>query len=109
MLNNLGAFYADKDENSKAVEYYLQALDLAKQSGNKLRIGTTLGNIGVIYSKNPATSDTALTYYFNALPYALDIQDNESIGIIYTNIGEVYAAKKDFNKAYQYYNKAIQT
>jgi signal transduction histidine kinase len=109
LLNNLGAFYADKDENSKAVEYYLQALDLAKQSGNKLRIGSTLGNIGVIYSKNPATNDTALIYYLKALPYALAMQDSESVGILYTNIGEVYAAKKDFNKAYDYYNQAIQT
>ncbi|TKK69332.1 DUF2225 domain-containing protein [Ilyomonas limi] len=109
LLNNLGAFYADKDENSRAVQYYLQALDLAKQSGNKLRIASTLGNIGVIYSKNPATNDTALAYYLKALPYAQDIQDSESIGIIYTNIGEVYAVKKDYNKAYNYYNKAVQT
>jgi len=95
LLNNLGSFYAEKDEDSKAVEYYIRSL------------GTILGNIGVIYSKNTATSDTALNYYFKAIPYLLDVQDSEAIGIFYTNIGEVYAAKKDFPQANDYYNKAV--
>ena len=108
LLSNLGSFYADKDENSKAVEYYIRSLDFAQQSGNELRIGTILGNIGVIYSKDTATGDTALNYYFKALPYLLRVQDSEATGILYTNIGEVYVTKRDFDKADDYYNKAIQ-
>jgi two-component system NtrC family sensor kinase len=108
MFNNLGSLYENNDEHSKAVEYYIRSLDFARQSNNKLRIGTALGNIGVVYSKDTATNDTALNYYFRALPYLLDAQNSESTGILYTNIGEVYASKKDFNKAYDYYNKAIQ-
>jgi two-component system NtrC family sensor kinase len=108
LLNNLGAFYADKDENSKAVEYYIRSLDLAKQSGNKRRIGTTLGNIGVVYSKDTATNDTALNYYFKALPYLMEVKDTEALGIFYIDVGEVYAAKKDFGKSFLYYNKALQ-
>lgn len=107
LLSNLGSFYADKDEDSKAIEYYLRSLDLAQQIGNKLRIETALGNIGVIYSKNPATNDKALEYYFEALPYAIEVNDTASIGILYTNIGEVYVAQGKFNNAEKYYDSAI--
>lgn len=107
LLSNLGSFYADKGEDSKAVEYYLRSLDLAKQIENKLRIETALGNIGVIYSKNPATHDKALEYYFQALPYAIEINDTASIGILYTNIGEVYVAQGHLDKAERYYDTAV--
>ena len=108
LLNNLGAFYADKGEDSKAIEYYLKSLDLAQQTGNKLRIETALSNIGVTYFKDPATKDKALEYYLKALPYALQIKDDESTGIIYSNIGEVYAAKNDFAKADYYYQQSLK-
>ncbi len=108
LLNNLGSFYENNDEHSKAVEYYIRSLGLAQQTGNKLRIGTTLGNIGVVYSKDTSTNDTALNYYFRALPYLMEVKDTEALGIFYIDVGEVYAAKNDFNKAYDYYNKAIQ-
>ena len=91
------------------MEYYLQSLDFARQSGNKLRIETALNNIGVTYFKNPETNNKALDYYLEALQYALQIKDNESTGFIYTNIGEVNVAKKDFDKAAYYYNKAVHT
>lgn len=107
LLSNLGSFYADKGEDSKAVEYYLRSLDLAKQIENKLRIETALGNIGVIYSKNPATDDKALDYYFEALPYAIEINDTPSICILYTNVGEVYVAQGHLNKAERYYDTAV--
>jgi two-component system, NtrC family, sensor kinase len=107
LLNNLGAFYADKGEDSKAIEYYLRSLDLAQQTGNKLRIETALSNIGVTYFKDSSTKNKALEYYLKALPYALQIKDDESTGIIYTNIGEVYAVKNDFNQADYYYRQAL--
>ena len=107
LLSNLGSFYADKGEDSKAVEYYLRSLDLAQQIENKLRIETALGNIGVIYSKNPATNDKALEYYFQALPYAIEVNDTASIGILYTNVGEVYVAQGNYSKAEKYYDTAI--
>ncbi|HYJ64735.1 MAG TPA: tetratricopeptide repeat protein [Parafilimonas sp.] len=107
LLNNIGAFYADKGEDSKAIEYYLRSLDLAQQTGNKLRIETALSNIGVTYFKDSSTKDKALEYYLKALPYALQIKDDESTGIIFTNIGEVYAVKNDFDQARYYYKKAL--
>ena len=67
---------------------------LAQQSGNKLRIETTLSNIGVTYSKIPATIDKALEYYLKALPYALEIKDDESIGIIYSKHWRSICSKK---------------
>lgn len=109
ILNNLGAFYADKGEYSKAVEYYLRALDVALQSGNKQRIESALGNIGVIYSKDAATNDKALEYYLKALPYGIDIKDEETTGILYTNIGEIYAARGLHDSASFYYKKALKT
>jgi tetratricopeptide (TPR) repeat protein len=33
LLNNLGALYSDKDEDSKALEYYLKSLTIAQKSG----------------------------------------------------------------------------
>jgi signal transduction histidine kinase len=107
LLNNIGAFYADKGEDLLAVQYYLRALDLAEQSGSKLRIESTLGNIGVLYAKNSETLDNALQYYFKALSYALEIKAAESIEILYTNIGEAYAEKKDFQSARHYYQLSL--
>jgi two-component system NtrC family sensor kinase len=106
LLNNLGALYSDKDEDSKSLEYYLKSLNIAQKSGNKLRIATALSNIGVVYFKDSSKIDKALEYYLKALPIFVELKDSESIGTINTNIGEVYLLNNAFTKALYYFYAA---
>lgn len=108
LLNNLGAFFSDNGEDSKAAEYILKSLSLAQKSGDKHRIENTLGNLGVLYSKNPATNDKAIEYYLKALPYALEIKNDDESAILYTNLGEAYTTKGEYDSAFHYLQMAIK-
>lgn len=108
LLNNLGAFFSDNGEDSKAVEYILKSLSLAQKSGDKHRIENALGNLGVLYSKNPATNDKALEYYLKALPYAVEIKNDDEAAILYTNIGEAYIVKGNYDSATYYLQNALK-
>jgi len=90
MLNNLGSAHYNTGNYPRALENYLKALDLAEKTGDKLRIATTLNNVGLCYMSKPATYEQAFTYFRRGLKVAMEIKDKGNIGSSYTNMGEIY-------------------
>ena len=48
-LGNLGLAYHDLGEMKKAIEYYEQALKIAREIGDRRNEGNWLGNMGLAY------------------------------------------------------------
>ena len=64
MLNNIGAIYGlKKSTYDKALYYYLQALPLCEELGNKDGLGGISVNVGDIYFKQ--NKDEKALFYFN--------------------------------------------
>ena len=107
VLNNFGTLYEEQAQETKALEYYFQALKLGEQAIDKKRIVTTLNNIGNLYLNKPKTYDKALEYFLRALPLARELNDDVIIGTITVNIGEVYMNESKYDSAIYYFRESL--
>jgi adenylate cyclase len=105
ILNNMGAIYFNQGDDAKALDYSLRSLQIAEKTGDKLRIMSALGQIGSIYHNKQ--DPKALSYLLKALPLCQDLGDKGGFGVIAGNIGEIYFDQGDYNKALEFYQKAI--
>ena len=105
VLNKLYDLYINSDP-SKALDYTMQALDIALELKYKKGIAYSYNNIGVFY-KNQGATDKALSYYLESLE--LNRQINNLTGVAYTmnNIGSVYSLQGDFDNALRYFRNSF--
>ncbi|MBW8060808.1 MAG: tetratricopeptide repeat protein, partial [Solirubrobacterales bacterium] len=93
-LNNIGYIYNLQGNPDKALEYYLQSLEIRKEINDKRGIAESLNNIGAIY-KNQGNPDKALEYYLQSLEIQKEINvehpeesgNKQGIAISLNNIG----------------------
>jgi len=107
ILNNFGSLYADQGQETKALEYYFQALKLGEEAKNDYRIVTALSNIAVIYLNKSNTYDKALEYLYRALPIAVGLKDYQIIGSVNVNIGELYMNETKYDSALHYFRQSL--
>jgi signal transduction histidine kinase len=106
VFNSQAINFQMKGNVELAFETFLRSLELAKKFGDRATIVNTLLNIGVMYDNN-GDSEKCLQYYKEALQYA-DEDDKASIALLQSYIAEVYLNSKNFTKAEEYLNKAIE-
>ena len=107
VLGNLGLAYRDLGETRKAIEYYKQALKIAKEIGDRQNEGIWLGNLGSAYSDLGETRK-AIEYYEQALKIAKEIGDRRREGIWLGNLGSAYSDLGETRKAIEYYEQALK-
>jgi len=90
--------YNLKGDYAKALSLYLQTLPVFEKKGNKQRIRTVLGNIGVLYS-SLQNLDQAEKYYLQAEKLSIEINDKAGLAQVYNGMGIIYSSKKDYDKA----------
>ena len=88
------------------MEFYQQALAIRKQIGDPAGVGTTLNNIGLIYSKL-GDYPKALEYLQQALAIHQQIGDPAGAGTTLSNIGEIYYRLGQYPKALDFYQQAL--
>lgn len=108
--NNIGLVYKEKGEYRKALEYYIESLEIKE---NFLGLehpdtATSYNNIGVVY-KEKHEYDKAMEYYMKALEIREKVLDLErpDTAQSYNNIGVVYERKGDYKKAMEYHTKCL--
>ena len=108
IYNNLATLNYSLGEDTKSIEYNLLSLKIAEEIDNKLRIGSSLLNLGNVYSNKPATADIAINYFLRALPIFEEINYTEGIGTATVNIGEIYFNKKMYDSALTFFQTSIK-
>ena len=81
-----GMAYADLGEVRRAIEYYEQALAIAREIGDRRGEGTDLGNLGNAYA-DLGQVRRAIEYYEQALAIAREIGDRRGEGNTLGNLG----------------------
>jgi len=115
MLNNLGAVHYNGGDDESALNFYLESLQIAEQSGDSLRTVTALMNISNIYLTKPKSADLAFDYYSRALPICKKLGDNDALGICATGLGEIFfrdtlnpkTKEQNRDSALYYFEKAV--
>ena len=116
-LNNLASMYSiEKQDLTKALEYYNEALIIYRRTGDKENIAANLTNIGTLYGRM-SNYPKSLDCFFEALKIYEEIKSKIGIAINYANIGNIYHSQIDsknqhrskyIKQALEYYNKAIK-
>ncbi|XP_066016582.1 tetratricopeptide repeat protein 28-like [Pocillopora verrucosa] len=119
---NLGSVFQSKGEYQKAKEYHEKALAIAIEIGDRNGEGTTYGNLGSVF-QSLGEYQKAKEYHEKALAIAIEIGDRNREGTTYGNLGEigdrngegttygdlgkVFQSLGEYQKAKEYYEKAI--
>lgn len=104
---NIGVIYMEQGDYPSALEYYLKALKVAEETGDKDKIAIQLGNIGSIYT-NQDDYPNALEYYNKALKLFEGSGNRGKIATVLSNTGIIYWYQRDYAKALEYYQKALK-
>jgi tetratricopeptide (TPR) repeat protein len=83
-------------------------LKFSEEINDRMRIGTSLNNIGSVYNNNPKTVDKSLEYFLKALPIFEEIKYDYGVGTISGNIGEIYFLRKQYDKALPYFVTSLK-
>ncbi len=96
-------YHSHYGENSKALNYYLKAYELADSLDDSNTSYVMLGNIGSIYSLENRY-DEGLKYLFEAIDLLKSLESGKYLAVFYGNIANVYVLKNDYDSAYYYYD-----
>ncbi len=128
-LSNIGIVYSSKagelkdkneknDNYKKALVYYMKALNIAKELGDKSKIAALHGNIGIIYSDQGDMStdkttkesnyNKALNHLIQALKIGEELEDENRVAIQLGNIGGIYTELHRYKEAEDHLLRALQ-
>lgn len=89
----------------EALTYYLKALSMFEEQGNKERIRSLLGNIAALYSSLVNLSQ-AEKYYSKLEKESLEANDMYNMGRAYEGFSRIALKRKDFKASLEYSKKA---
>jgi tetratricopeptide (TPR) repeat protein len=99
-LGNLGLAYSALGQVEKAIDYYEQALAIAREIGHRQGEGNHLGNLGLAY-RDLGQVEKAIDYYEQALAIDREIgyrqgegADLGNLGLAYSDLGQVEKARQ---------------
>ena len=105
-LNNIGYLAKFKGDIPKALEYYLQSLNIYEKILDKDNTANILNNIGFIY-KDQGDLIKALNTFSTNLKLYTEIGNKSGIAITLNNIGTIYNDQHNFSKALENYEKCL--
>lgn len=91
----------------KMIAYYKKCIPLAKSLGDEKEVAASLGNIGMVYTRQN-NYPLGLEYYFKALKKYEQLGDKSGEGRLLILIGTAYQAKNNYETALQYYTKSLK-
>jgi tetratricopeptide (TPR) repeat protein len=91
---------------TKALNYYLNALKIAEEIGNKQYISSWLGNLGNLYEYQ-IEYPKALKHYLGALKLTNEVGDKNSMVHQLSNIGSLYSKQKKYKEAKEYFKQSL--
>jgi tetratricopeptide (TPR) repeat protein len=106
LLGTVGPAYADLGEVERAIDYFRQHLDNAREIGDRQGEGAALSNLGLAYT-DMGQVKRAIRYCKQALKIAREIGDREGEGAALGNLGLAYADMDQVEQAIRCYEQAL--
>jgi tetratricopeptide (TPR) repeat protein/DNA-binding CsgD family transcriptional regulator len=107
-LVSLGDILRRQEKYDEAMEHYTEALDLSRVVGDTHLEAMALSIMGAVHlSKSDGDLDAA----FQFCQQALEIAERTSDGSLWQHtirIGEILYARKEYDRALEYYNRALE-
>lgn len=103
-LINIGSDYLALKEYSKARKYYFEALRMARKDDLDFFFSPAYSKIGITYQEEKNT-ELAFKYFNKSYETATDERLKSYAAV---NLGSVYLEKKDYRKALEFGNEALQ-
>ncbi len=103
----LGILNKQLSNNTQALEYYEQVLQIRVEIGDKSGEGMTINNISQIY-KARGDLTKALEYLEKSLQIRVEIGDKSGEGTTLNNIATIHQARGDLTKALEYLEKSLK-
>jgi len=107
LLDKLGILNWSLGQVERAIGYYEQAVQIAREVGDQRGEGDTLGNLGNAY-RDLGEMERAIGYYERALQIARQIGDRHGEGKHLGNLGNVYRDLGKLVQAIDHYERALQ-
>ncbi len=106
-LGNLGSAYLQLGEARKAVTFYEQDLDIARELGDRHGEGAALGNLGSAYLQLGEVRQ-AISFYEQHLEIARELGDRREEGTALGRLGLAYADLGDAQRAVSFYEQHLE-
>jgi signal transduction histidine kinase/Tfp pilus assembly protein PilF len=105
--NTLGLVYMELGNDGKALEYFLLALRLSEENGDRRGMAKGYNNVGLILS-NQGMHEKALDYYLKSLKADEELGNQKGIAQSCNNIGLLYSDEGDFPNALNYSMRSLK-
>lgn len=96
----------EHDDLRSAVQFYLKCIDLGNNPAQNPYLSTALSNLADLYDEIGSTKQ-AVKYYNESIKIDTAQKNYNGLYISASHLAEIYAAT-DTNKAFEYYNKALE-
>lgn len=100
-LNNIGKVYAIRRDFVRAIEYQLEAFQLAENQNAKLEMSQSLLGLASTYDMK-GDFGSAINSYLKAKEIAREIGANYELKFAYEGLAALYQKVSDFENAYKY-------
>ncbi|KAF0108917.1 MAG: SARP family transcriptional regulator [Chloroflexi bacterium] len=107
VLNRLADVASYRGDFNQSLQYYDEALKIARAMENRFSESLITNNIGTAYVELKQYS-SAEEYYKKSLTVCREIRDYEGEAIALSNLGELAMAIKDFKKSVEYNQLALE-
>ena len=116
ILNLIGVNYSLNHQIDSALHYYLESEIFLEEAlktnadNKKAKILKCIlyTNIGLFYHTKVIDLEQSNAYFREVLELASEIKDTVRINAAYANLGMVFKAEKQYEKALEYYQKALK-
>jgi tetratricopeptide (TPR) repeat protein len=105
--NTLATVAQDPRAHARALSLFLEAHEVAKETGDRNRIALVLTNLGETYSRL-GDPTKAIQYLRHAEEIADELGDKMGLAEAVRGLGKAYLAKRDFTKAREFTSKAVE-
>lgn len=106
IVNNVGCAYSEVNDAERAIEYFLEAAELAKNLDDQRYLGNLYNNIGLTYG-NVQQYGKAIDFHQKSLNSKELRSDSLGISISFTNIGAMYFALKKYEQAERFFQESF--
>ncbi len=94
-------------ETRRAIEYYEQVLEIARETGDRCGEAEALGNLGMAYA-NLGETRRAIEYYERRLEITRETGDRRGEGMAVGNLGIAHGQLGETRRAMEYYEQHLE-